>query len=97
MDPLLMVAGERSGDLYGARLARALSEKNGPISIFGCGGGEMRRVGVETVVDSDEVTVVGITEVIPSLPRLYRAFRRLLKETDRRRPRAAGPETDSRR
>ena len=84
-----MVAGERSGDLYGARLARALSEKNGPISIFGCGGGEMRRVGVETVVDSDEVTVVGITEVIPSLPRLYRAFRRLLKETDRRRPRAA--------
>ena len=84
-----MVAGERSGDLYGARLARALSEKNGPVNIFGCGGGEMRRAGVETVVDSDEVTVVGITEVIPSLPRIFRAFRRLLNETDRRRPRAA--------
>ncbi len=86
---LLIVAGERSGDLYGARLARCLQEKTGAVALFGCGGREMRAAGVETVVDTNEVTMVGITEVIPGLPRLIRAFRRLLRQTELRRARAA--------
>ena len=49
----------------------------------------MRAAGVETVVDTNEVTMVGITEVIPGLPRLIRAFRRLLRQTELRRARAA--------
>ena len=49
----------------------------------------MRAAGVETVVDTNEVTMVGITEIVPGLPRLIRAFRRLLHQTELHRARAA--------
>ena len=87
--PLLIVAGERSGDLYGAQLAACLRRKSHELELFGCGGQEMRRAGVDTVVDAHDVTVVGITEVVSRLPRILRAFRRLLQQVDARKPRAA--------
>ncbi len=86
---LLMVAGERSGDVYGAGLAAALKSRWGALEMFGCGGDSMRRAGVETLVDANQVSMVGITEVIKGLPRAYRAFRSLVVEVDRRRPQLA--------
>jgi lipid-A-disaccharide synthase len=85
----MMVAGERSGDLYGAELAQALRERLHGLEIFGCGGDAMRLAGVDTVVDAHQVAVAGITEVVGGLPRVYRAFHALLDEADRRRPRLA--------
>ena len=84
-----MVAGERSGDVYGARLARALNERLREIEIFGCGGEAMRHAGVETTVDARQFAMVGITEVVSGLPRAYRALHRLLDEAHRRRPQLA--------
>lgn len=86
---LMMVAGERSGDVYGGELAAALRERLGEVEIFGCGGEAMRRGGVETSVDSRQFAMVGITEVVSGLPRAYRAFNELLREVDRRQPRLA--------
>jgi len=86
---LLMVAGERSGDVYGAELAKALRARWGSLEIFGCGGEAMRRAGVETVVDAHQVSMVGIAEVLSGLPRAYRAFQHLLDEVDGRRPQLA--------
>src|SRR6266568_4863953 len=86
---LMIVAGERSGDVYGARLATALKHRLPEIEIFGCGGDAMRHAGVETVADARWFAMVGITEVISGLPQAYRAFHELLDETDRRRPRLA--------
>jgi lipid-A-disaccharide synthase len=86
---LMMVAGERSGDIYGARLARALRHAAGDLSIFGCGGDEMRAAGVETSVDAHEFAMVGITEVVSGLPRARRAFNRLVAQATRRHPQAA--------
>jgi len=86
---LMMVAGERSGDIYGARLAAALRERLPEIDLFGCGGELMRAAGVETVVDSHQFAMVGITEVISGLPRAYRSFHALLDEAERRRPELA--------
>lgn len=83
---LMMVAGERSGDVYGADLARALRQRLPEATIFGCGGELMRRAGVETVVDAEEFAMVGITEVVSGLPRAWRAFRRLVREAGERRP-----------
>jgi lipid-A-disaccharide synthase len=82
----MMVAGERSGDIYGAELAAALRARLGEVEIFGCGGAEMRRAGVETVVDLRQFAMVGITEVVSGLPRAYRAFRRLMDEARRHPP-----------
>ena len=87
--PILIVAGERSGDVYGAELAKALRERLGAVEIFGCGGDAMRKAGVETTVDAHSIAVAGIVEVIAGLPRVYRAFHRLLDEVDRRKPRLA--------
>jgi len=46
----------------------------------------MRGAGCDTVVDSKDLAVVGITEILSHLPRIYRLYRRLLKEADRRKP-----------
>ncbi len=84
--PLMLVAGERSGELYAAELAKALRARLEGAEFFGCGGEAMRRAGVETVVDAHQLSMAGITEVISGLPRARRAFHALLAEVDRRRP-----------
>src|SRR5215469_8574197 len=86
---ILIVAGERSGDLHGAELAAALEAELGEVSIFGCGGSAMRSAGVETVADLRDFAMVGITEVISGLPRARRAFHTILAEADRRHPQLA--------
>jgi len=85
----MIVAGERSGDIYGAGLARALRARVPGLEVFGCGGEAMSQAAVDTIVDSHQITMVGITEVVSGIPRVYRAFRRLLQEVDRRQPQLA--------
>jgi lipid-A-disaccharide synthase len=86
---VMIVAGERSGEVYGAELARALAERVPEVKIFGCGGEAMRCAGVETLVDAHEVTMVGVVEVVGGLPRARRALRLLGEAAERRRPRLA--------
>jgi lipid-A-disaccharide synthase len=86
--PLLLSAGEASGDMYAARLAAALKQRLG-VDIFGMGGPQMRAAGVDIITDYSEVSVVGITEVLKRLPSLVRAMRRLVDEADRRKPELA--------
>jgi lipid-A-disaccharide synthase len=83
--PLLLSAGEASGDMYAARLATALKQRL-DVAIFGMGGPLMRAAGVEIITDYSEVSVVGITEVLKRLPSLFRAMRHLVDEAERRRP-----------
>jgi lipid-A-disaccharide synthase len=83
--PLLLSAGEASGDMYAARLAAALKQRM-DVSIFGMGGPQMRAAGVDIVTDYSEVSVVGITEVLKRLPSLVRAMRHLVGEAERRKP-----------
>ncbi len=85
----MIVAGERSGDVYGAELVSALRARLDNLEVFGCGGESMRRAGVDTVVDAHQVTMIGIAEVVGGLPRAYRAFHALLHEVDKRRPQLA--------
>jgi lipid-A-disaccharide synthase len=82
---LLLSAGEASGDMYAARLATALKQRAN-IEIFGMGGPQMRAAGVDIVTDYSEVSVVGITEILSHLPSLIRAMRRLVQESERRKP-----------
>jgi lipid-A-disaccharide synthase len=83
--PILLSAGEASGDMYAARLAIALKQR-AKVQLFGMGGPQMRAAGVEIIVDYSEVSVFGITEVLKQLPSLRRAMRRLVDEAQRRRP-----------
>jgi lipid-A-disaccharide synthase len=83
---LLVVAGEASGDLHGARLISELRQRVPGLAAFGLGGDEMRAAGLQSVAHSSEVAVVGITEVLKVLPRIREVFADLLHEVDRRRP-----------
>ena len=86
--PLLISAGEASGDMYAARLAAALKQR-ADVQLFGMGGPLMRSAGVEIVTDYSEVAVVGITEILKHLPSLLVAMERLVDAADRRKPELA--------
>lgn len=86
---LLVVAGETSGDLHGARLVTELRRLVPELSVFGLGGDELRAAGLDPVAHSAEISVVGITEVLRILQRAREVFAALLAEVDRRRPAAA--------
>jgi lipid-A-disaccharide synthase len=82
---ILLSAGEASGDMYAAQLAAALRAR-GNCEIFGMGGDQMRRAGVDVTTDYSEVSVLGITEILGHLPQLIRAMRRLVETARKRRP-----------
>jgi lipid-A-disaccharide synthase len=83
--PILLSAGEASGDMYAAHLAKALQARLN-VQIFGMGGPQMREAGVEIITDYSEVSVVGITEIVKHLPSLRRAMERIVLEAEKRRP-----------
>jgi lipid-A-disaccharide synthase len=85
---ILISAGEASGDMYAARLAKALRAR-ADVHLFGMGGTRMREAGVELVADCAEVSLVGIVEIAKKLPALNRVWKRLVEESQRRNPRFA--------
>ncbi len=89
MSSLLIVAGEASGDLHGARLLAELRRLRPEVSAFGLGGDELRAAGFEALAESREIAVVGLVEVLKILPRARAIFRLILAEVERRRPEAA--------
>ncbi|MBI1749944.1 MAG: hypothetical protein HYR59_04710 [Acidobacteria bacterium] len=56
------------------------------LQFFGAGGERMRAAGCEIVVDAKDLAVVGITEVMSRLPKIYGLFHRLIAEADKRKP-----------
>ena len=84
----LIVAGEASGDQHAAALAARVSQQK-PVSWFGLGGDCLQAAGVTLVEHARTVNVLGLSEVVRHLPRIYRVFRHLLREVDRRQPQLA--------
>jgi lipid-A-disaccharide synthase len=84
-----MVAGEASGDMYGAEVARCLFKRFPGCRIYGLGGQRMRRAGVHLEGDISQTAVVGPFEVISSLGKLYRVFRRIADRIETDPPAAA--------
>ncbi len=83
---ILVSAGEASGDRYAAGLVTELRKRLPRAQFFGCGGPQMRAAGVETVVRSEELAVVGLFEVVRHIPRIRRLFKDLAAEARTRRP-----------
>jgi lipid-A-disaccharide synthase len=86
---LLISAGEASGDLHGARLLGALRSARTDLSAFGMGGVRLEAAGLDRLVSSEELSVVGVSEVLAKLPALRRALARLDEAARRRHPEAA--------
>jgi len=82
---LMIVAGEPSGDAHAAALVKALRER-GDFELFGATGPQMRDAGVETIVNSDELAIMGIVEVGRVFQKFIKAFRRLKGSAIERSP-----------
>ncbi len=85
---LWIFAGEASGDIYGARLAEELRKMlpMEDLRIAGMGGHLMRDAGVEIMVDSTELGVVGLIEVFENIGTFVRIFQNLKKRAIKERP-----------
>ncbi|HWX94128.1 MAG TPA: lipid-A-disaccharide synthase [Terriglobales bacterium] len=83
---ILISAGEASGEMFGAQLIAALRRRRPALEFFGVGGQRMRDAGCDAVVDARDLAVVGITEILSHLPKIYGLFHQLIAEADRRRP-----------
>lgn len=86
MTRLLLSAGEASGDLHGADLARALLAQAPGASLFGMGGPLMRDAGVELLFNPTSMSTVGFVEALRSVNVLRRVLARLGQAMDERRP-----------
>jgi lipid-A-disaccharide synthase len=91
MPPSIFIsAGEASGEFYGAELASALRQRFAPkADLNGRRGPRIAAAGVECIVRSEDVAVMGFTEIVRHLPRIYREFRRLKRAIRIRRPAVA--------
>jgi lipid-A-disaccharide synthase len=83
---VLVSAGEASGDHYAAELVEELRKRWPDTKFFGCAGLKMRAAGVEPVIRTEDLAVVGLAEVLEHLPRIWRRFRQLTATAKTRQP-----------
>src|ERR1700728_326169 len=87
---IFLSAGEASGEAYGALLLSELKERCARLGVtprfLGMGGERMEALGLERVVRSEDVAVMGITEVIRHMPRIYAEYRKLKAAVHERKP-----------
>jgi len=89
-DSIFISAGEASGEHYGALLVSALKQRlaacGESASFFGMGGPRMQAAGLDCLVRSEDMAVMGLTEVVLHLPRIYGEYRKLKRAIRDRRP-----------
>ncbi|MBQ7454061.1 MAG: lipid-A-disaccharide synthase [Selenomonadaceae bacterium] len=69
---IMMSAGEASGDVHGAGLARELKKFSPTTELFGLGGNLMQAAGVRLVRNYKDYNVMGVVEVIKNLRRILK-------------------------
>jgi lipid-A-disaccharide synthase len=83
---VMIIAGEASGDIHGARLVRAMQALRPGLEFFGIGGSVLRQAGVRITVDNSQLAVVGISEALSKLRILLRALKVAKGDLKRIRP-----------
>ena len=76
---VMFSAGEASGDVHASSVARALKEQYPQVQMLGMGGDLMKADGVDIVYDIKDLGVIGVVEIIKSLPKFFK-LRSYLKE-----------------
>jgi lipid-A-disaccharide synthase len=82
---IFLSAGEPSGDLHGAALARAIRRRIPDARLIGLGGPRMAAEGTELLAGLDELAVMGLAEVLKHLPYFIRLRRRVFETLARER------------
>jgi lipid-A-disaccharide synthase len=78
---IFIIAGEASGDLLGGRLMKALkSMTGGDVEIHGIGGELMQAEGLKSIFPMEDLSVMGLAEVVPQIPKILRRKRETVTE-----------------
>ncbi len=83
---MFLSAGEASGEQYGVQLMAALRRLLPDAEFLGLGGTRMEAAGLRRIVRAEDVAVMGITEILRHVPRIYREYRRLRRALATERP-----------
>jgi lipid-A-disaccharide synthase len=83
---ILIVAGETSGDMHGAGLVKALKTKKPDLNIFGIGGDNMAKEGVEIIYHARDLSFLGFFEVAKHLPFIQKVFREMIARLKTQKP-----------
>lgn len=89
MSSILIVAGESSGEKYGAELVNHFKHLQPSYSFFGIGGKNMAEQEVSLLYSVEDLAFVGLFELISHLPRIMTILRHIKKEVENRQPVAA--------
>ncbi|MGC9420626.1 MAG: lipid-A-disaccharide synthase, partial [Rhodovulum sp.] len=73
---LFLIAGEPSGDALGAALMAGLKQLAPGVAFHGVGGPLMQAEGLDSLFPMEELSVMGIAEVLPR----YRALMRRIDQ-----------------
>jgi lipid-A-disaccharide synthase len=86
---IFISAGEASGEHYAAQLIPAIRKLLPNADFFGLGGKRMEALGFRRIVRAEDVAVMGITEIIRHIPRIYGEYRKLKASIAKECPDAA--------
>ena len=83
---IMFSAGEASGDMHGANLARALKALDPEIELLGMGGSQMAQAGVRIVYDINNLGFIGVGEILRKIPFFFRLRTQLLQVMQEEKP-----------
>ena len=84
---VFVIAGEASGDTIAARMMAALARiSERPIRFAGIGGPQMAAQGFVSLFPMRELSLMGLAEIVPHIPRLLRRINETAREVERLAP-----------
>lgn len=83
---VMLVVGEASGDMHGAHLVKALSDKDQTLRFFGVAGEQLKQTNFEPLFNVSQIARMGLVELAGSLGNIWQAYRTLGHALRERRP-----------
>lgn len=83
---IFLIAGEASGDSLGAGLMRAMRQQHADVEFSGIGGRSMAEAGLQSLFPMEELSVMGIAEILPKLFHILSRIRQTAREILKTRP-----------
>ncbi len=83
---ILISVGEASGDMHAAVVVKRLKADKNPPDIYGITGSAMKHAGCDTLIDMEQLNVMGVSDVLKSLPRIRRVRNDILEWAIRDKP-----------
>lgn len=83
---IYIIAGEASGDQIGSKLMMALKERDASYTFYGIGGDKMQDVGLKPVFPMQELSIMGLAEIVPHLRRIFKRIKQTVAHVIKTQP-----------